>query len=204
MNRSLESSVYLFNFISILFFILGGDIMLYFESTSTTHGNKEYKGFFISFVDKIEVYKHLDLKYDDKDIWEIFLVGRDNNNQTNSITFYCYPFYDKQEPDKNIPAYDSLNKIIKKLAEYNNIFRVTVIESDYVNYIEGFEQESLTKHLESVPDEFKGTIVEGDSSNEMYLEFMDFLLDFVEISRDDLVWGDIGGFEFSYSENEFD
>lgn len=179
--------------------------MLYFETSSTTaNGNKEYKGFFISFVDKIEVYKHLDLKYDDKDIWEIFLVGRDNNDQTNSITFYCYPFYDKQEPDKKIPAYDSLNKIIKKLAEDNNIFRVTVIESYYVNYIEGFEQESLTKHLESVPDEFKGTIVEGDSSNEMYLEFMDFLLDFVEISRDDLVWGDIGGFEFSYSENEID
>ena len=181
--------------------------MLYFETTSTTaNGNKEYKGFFISFVDKIEVYSHHDLKYNDKDIWEIFLVGRDNNNQTNSITFYCYPFYDSDEPDqdKKVPGYDSLNKIIKKLAEDNNIFRVTVIESDYTNYIEGFEQESLTKYIESTPDEFKGTIVEGDSSNEMYLEFMDFLLDFVEISRDDLVWGDIGGFEFSYSENEID
>ena len=181
--------------------------MLYFETMSTTaDGNKEYKGFFISFVDKIEVYKHLDLKYNDKDIWEIFLVGRDNNNQTSSITFYCYPFYDNDEPDqdKKVPGYDSLNKIIKKLAEDNNIFRVTVIESDYTNYIEGFEQESLTKHLESVPDEFKGTIAEGDSSNEMYLEFMDFLLDFVEISRDDLVWGDIGGFDFSYSEDELD
>ena len=180
--------------------------MLYFETTSTTaNGNKEYKGFFISFVDKIEVYKHLDLKYDDKDIWEIFLSGRDNNNQTNSITFYCYPFYtDPDDKDKKVPAYNSLNKIIKKLAEDNNIFRVTVIESDYVNYIEGFEQESLTKHLESVPDEFKGTIVEGDSSNEMYLEFMDFLLDFVEISRDDIVWGDIGEFELDYSENGFE
>lgn len=177
--------------------------MLYFETTSTTaDGNKEYKGFFISFVDKIEVYKHLDLKYDDKDIWEIFLSGRDNNNQTSSITFYCYPFYTDQ--DKKVPAYDSLNKIIKKLAEDNNIFRVTVIESDYMNCIEGFEQESLTKFIESVPEEFEGTIVEGDSSNEMYLEFMDFLLDFVEISRDDLVWGNIGGFEFSYSENEID
>jgi hypothetical protein len=179
--------------------------MLYFETSSiTANGNKEYKGFFISFVDKIEVYKHLNLKYNDKDIWEIFLVGRDNNNQTSSITFYCYPFYDDTNQDKKVPAYDSLNKIIKKLAEDNNIFRVTVIESDYTNYIEGFEQESLTKHLESTPDEFKGTIVEGDSSNEMYLEFMDFLLDFIEISRDDLVWGDIGGFEFSYSEDEFD
>lgn len=179
--------------------------MLYFETTSTTaDGNKEYKGFFISFVDKIEVYKHLDLKYNDKDIWEIFLAGRDNNNQTSSITFYCYPFYDDTNQDKKVPAYDSLNKIIKKLAEDNNIFRVTVIESDYDNYIEGFEQESLTKNLESTPDEFKGTIVEGDSSNEMYLEFMDFLLDFVEISRDDIVWGDIGEFELDYSENEFD
>lgn len=179
--------------------------MLYFETTSTTADrNKEYKGFFISFVDKIEVYKHTDLKYDDKDIWEIFLAGRDNNDQTSSITFYCYPFYVKPEEDKKVPAYDSLNKIIKKLAEDNNIFRVTVIESDYMNYIEGFEQESLTKCLETTPDEFKGTIVEGDSSNEMYLEFMDFLLDFVEISRDDLVWGNIGGFEFSYSENEID
>lgn len=178
--------------------------MLYFESTSTTHGNKEYKGFFISFVDKIEVYKHLDLKYDDKDIWEIFLVGRDNNNQTNSITFYCYPFYNKREPDKKIIGYNLLNKTLKKIAEDSHIFRITVIESDYMNYIEGFEQESLTKHLESVPDEFKGTIVEGDSSNEMYLEFMDFLLDFVEISRDDLVWGDIGEFELDYSENGFD
>lgn len=176
--------------------------MLYFESTSTTHGNKEYKGFFISFVDKIEVYKHLDLKYNDKDIWEIFLAGRGNNDQTSSITFYCYPFYTDQ--DKKVPAYDSLNKIIKKLAEDNNIFRVTVIESDYMNCIEGFEQESLTKFIESVPEEFEGTIVEGDSSNEMYLEFMDFLLDFVEIGRDDLVWGNIGGFEFSYSENEID
>lgn len=179
--------------------------MLYFETTSTTaDGNKEYKGFFISFVEKIEVYNHLDLKYDDKDIWEIFLVGRDNNDQTSSIAFYCYPFYDDTNQDKKVPAYDSLNKTIKKLAEDNNIFRVTVIESDYTNYIEGFEQESLTKHLESTPDEFKGTIVEGDSSNEMYLEFMDFLLDFIEITRDDLVWGDIGGFEFSYSENEID
>ena len=155
--------------------------MLYFETTSTTaDGNKEYKGFFISFVDKIEVYKHLDLKYDDKDIWEIFLVGRDNNNQTNSITFYCYPFYTyPDDKDKKVPAYDSLNKIIKKLAEDINIFRLTVIESDYTNYIEGFEQESLTKCLETTPDEFKGTIVEGDASNEMYLEFMDFILDFI-------------------------
>lgn len=181
--------------------------MLYFETTSTTaNRNKEYKGFFISFVDKIEVYSHPDLKYDDKDIWKIFLVGRDNNNQTNSITFYCYPFYDSDEPDqdKKVPGYDTLNKVIKKLAEDNNIFRVTVIESDYMNYIEGFEQESLTKFIESVPEKFEGTIVEGDSSNEMYLEFMDFLLDFIEITRDDLVWGDIGGFEFSYSENEID
>ena len=181
--------------------------MLYFETTSTTADrHKEYKGFFISFVDKIEVYSHHDLKYNDKDIWEIFLVGRDNNNQTNSITFYCYPFYDKQDLDKKVPAYDSLNKIIKKLAEDNNIFRVTVIESDYMNYNEDFDQESLSKFIESVPEEFEGTIVEGDSSNEMYLDFMDFLLDFIEISRDDLVWGNIGGFEFSYaeSENEFD
>lgn len=177
--------------------------MLYFETTSTTaDGNKEYKGFFISFVDKIEVYKHLDLKYDDKDIWEIFLSGRDNNNQTSSIIFYCYPFYTDQ--DKKVPAYDSLNKIIKKLAEDNNIFRLTVIESDYTNYIEGFEQESLTKCLETTPDEFKGTIVEGDASNEMYLDFMDFLLDFVGISRDDIVWGDIGEFELDYSENGFE
>lgn len=179
--------------------------MLYFETTSTTaNGNKEYKGFFISFVDKIEVYKHLDLKYDDKDIWEIFLSGRDNNNQTSSITFYCYPFYVKPEEDKKVPAYDILNKIIKKLAEDINIFRLTVIESDYTNYIEGFEQESLTKCLETTPDEFKGTIVEGDASNEMYLEFMDFILDFIEISRDDIVWGDIGEFELDYSENGFD
>lgn len=181
--------------------------MLYFETTSkNASGNKEYKGFFISFVDKIEVYSHHDLKYNDKDIWEIFLVGRDNNNQTNSITFYCYPFYDSDEPDqdKKVPGYDTLNKVIKKVAEDNNIFRVTVIESDYMNYIEGFEQESLTKFIESVPEEFEGTIVDGDASNEMYLDFMDFLLDFIEITRDDLVWGDIGGFEFSYSENEID
>lgn len=176
--------------------------MLYFEATTTVNGNKEYKGFFISFVDKIEVYKHLDLKYDGKDIWEVYLVGRDNSDQSNSITFYCYPFYTDQ--DKKVPAYDSLNKIIKKLAEDNNIFRVTVIESDYMNYIEGFEQESLTKYLESTPDEFIGTIVEGDSSNEMYLNFADFLLDFVEISRDDIVWGDIGEFELDYSENGFE
>lgn len=155
--------------------------MLYFESTSTTHGNKEYKGFFISFVDKIEVYKHLDLKYDDKDIWEIFLVGRDNNDQTNSITFYCYPFYDKQEPDKKIPAYNLLNKVIKKIAEDSEIFRITVIESDYMNYIEGFE-------LESSLEEFKRSIIEGDgdTENEMYLYFMDTLLDFVEIIKNDL------------------
>lgn len=179
--------------------------MLYFETISTTaNENKEYKGFFISFVDKIEVYKHLDLKYDDKDIWEIFLVGRDNNDQTNSITFYCYPFYIKPDKDKKVPAYDSLNKIIKKLAEDSNIFRVTVIESDYMDYGKDYDQESLTKLIESTPEEFKGTIVEGDSSNEMYLEFMDFLLDFIEISRDDIVWGDIGEFKLDYSENEFD
>lgn len=156
--------------------------MLYFETSSTTaNGNKEYKGFFISFVDKIEVYKHLDLKYDNKDIWEIFLVGRDNNNQTNSITFYCYPFYDKQEPDKKIPAYNLLNKVIKKIAEDSEIFRITVIESDYMNYIEGFE-------LESSPEEFKRSIIEGDgdTENEMYLYFMDTLLDFVEIIKNDL------------------
>lgn len=163
--------------------------MLYFETTSTTaDGNKEYKGFFISFVDKIEVYKHTDLKYDDKDIWEIFLIGRDNNNQTNSITFYCYPFYDKREPDKKIIGYNLLNKTLKKIAEDSHIFRITVIESDYMNYIEGFEQESLTKFIESTPEEFEGTILEGDAENEMYLYFMDTLLDFVEITRDDLVW----------------
>ena len=38
----------------------------------------------------------------------------------------------------------------------------------------------------------------------MYLEFMDFILDFIEISRDDIVWGDIGEFELDYSENGFD
>lgn len=165
--------------------------MLYFETTSTTaNGNKEYKGFFISFVDKIEVYRHLDLKYDDKDIWEIFLVGRDNNNQTNSITFYCYPFYDKKNPDEKIPNYNLLNKVIKKIAEDSEIFRITVIESDYMNYIEGFEQESLTKFIDSFPEEFKGSIIEGDgdTKNEMYLYFMDMLLDFVEIIKNDLDW----------------
>lgn len=163
--------------------------MLYFETTSkTVDGNKEYKGFFISFVDKIEVYKHTDLKYDDKDIWEIFLVGRDNNNQTNSITFYCYPFYDKKNPDEKIPNYNLLNKTLKKIAEDSHIFRITVIESDYMNYIEGFDQESLIKSIESVPEEFERTILEGDAKNEMYLYFMDTLLDFIEIIRDDLVW----------------
>ena len=162
--------------------------MLYFESTSTTHGNKEYKGFFISFVDKIEVYKYTDLKYDDKDIWEIFLIGRDNNNQTNSITFYCYTFYDKKNPDEKIPNYNLLNKTLKKIAEDSHIFRITVIESDYMNYIEGFDQESLIKSIESVPEEFERTILEGDAKNEMYLYFMDTLLDFVEIIRDVLVW----------------
>ena len=171
--------------------------MLYFESTSTTHGNKEYKGFFISFVDKIEVYKHLDLKYDDKDIWEVYLVGRDNNDQSNSITFYCYPFYDKKNPDEKIPNYNLLNKVIKKIAEDSHIFRITVIESDYMTYIECFDQESLTKFIESVPEEFEGTILEGDAENEMYLYFMDTLLDFVEITRDDLVWDKMDESELS-------
>ena len=179
--------------------------MIYFESTSTTHGNKEYKGFVISFVDKIEVYKHLDLKYDGKDIWEVYLAGRDNNDQSNSITFYCYPFYDKQEPDKKIPAYNLLNKVIKKIAEDSNIFRVTVIESDYMNYGEDYNQESLTEFIESVPEEYKGTIVEGDAKNKMYLYFMDILLDFIEINRDDIVWDKIDEDEFDidYSENGF-
>lgn len=170
--------------------------MLYFETTSTTaDGHKEYKGFFISFVDKIEVYKHLDLKYDDKDIWEIFLVGRDNNDQTNSITFYCYPFYDKLNHDEKVPNYNLLNKVIKKIAEDSEIFRITVIESDYMNYIEGFEQESLTKFIDSFPEEFKGSIIEGDgdTKNEMYLYFMDMLLDFVEILKNDLDWDKTDG-----------
>lgn len=156
--------------------------MLYFESKSTTpNGNKEYKGFFISFVDKIEVYNHLDLKYDGKDIWEVYFVGRDNNDQSNSITFYCYPFYDKKNPDEKIPNYNLLNKVIKKIAEDSEIFRITVIESDYMNYIEGFE-------LESSLEEFKRSIIEGDgdTNNEMYLYFMDTLLDFVEIIKNDL------------------
>lgn len=162
--------------------------MLYFEATTTVNGNKEYKGFFISFVDKIEVYKHLDLKYDGKGIWEVYLVGRDNSDQSNSITFYCYPFYDKKNPDEKIPNYNLLNKIIKKIAEDSEIFRITVIESDYMNYIEGFDQESLTKSIESFPEEFKGSIIEGDedTKNEMYLYFMDMLLDFVEIIKNDL------------------
>lgn len=156
--------------------------MLYFESTSTTpNGNKEYKGFFISFVDKIEVYKRLDLKYDSKDIWEVYFVGRDNNDQSNSITFYCYPFYDKKNPDEKIPNYNLLNKVIKKIAEDSEIFRITIIESDHMNYIEGFDQESS-------PEEFKENIIEGDgdTNNKMYLYFMDTLLDFVEIIKNDL------------------
>ena len=167
--------------------------MLYFETTSkTADGNKEYKGFFISFVDKIEVYSHPDLKYDDKDIWKIFLVGRDNNDQTSSIIFYCYPFYGNRESDKKILDHNLLNKTLKKIAEDSHIFRITVIESNYTNYIDNdSEQESLAKFIESVPEEFEGTILEGDAENEMYLYFMDILLDFVEIIRDDLVWDKI-------------